>query len=65
MARKPDTLGPVTKVDPSDQRIAKLEEKVNFLWDMVTFLHNHPNYKVGDYIVERERELEKLGMGAR
>lgn len=36
-------------------RIAALETKVQFLWDMVVFLENNPNWSVNDYIAGATR----------
>lgn len=36
-----------------EARIADLEKKVAFLWDMVVFLAEHPHYRVSDYLKEQ------------
>jgi hypothetical protein len=57
MARKPLT----TSIDEeAHARIEALEAKVKFLWDMVVFLMDNPNYKVGDYLHEHGVELALL-----
>jgi hypothetical protein len=43
-----------------EARLAKLEAKVEFLWDMVVFLNMHPYYKVGDYLNEHAAKLKEL-----
>ena len=63
MARAPaKILEPVTPAgEPgTEEQLAKLKHKVNFLWDMVVFLQERPGYKVGDYMLERSAEVARI-----
>jgi hypothetical protein len=60
--RRAKITEPVTKDAVTDlqEEFARLRRKVDFLWEMVMFLEKYPNYKVGDYMLERNAEALAL-----
>lgn len=63
MARIPaKILEPVTPAgEPgTEEQLAKLQAKVDFIWDMIVFLEDHPGYKVGDYMLEHNVEVARI-----
>lgn len=60
--RRAKITEPVTKAAANNlqEEFAKLQRKVDFLWDMVLFLEKYPHYRAGDYMQERNAEVQAL-----